>query len=110
MAILFRLFSLSLLFPSSFPLCLFFLLCDPGTLDGGLGYVLAVPEKVYRRLSMLQLKLVNGVAHYAGLNPKAFRFVSLSTVRTCVRCICTCKCIWQCSLVYFELDYVQAVI
>ena len=44
-----------------------------GTLDGGLGYVLAVPEKVYRRLSMLQLKLVNGVPHTAGLNPKAFR-------------------------------------
>ena len=36
--------------------------------------MLAVPEKVYRRLSMLQLKLANGVPHTAGLNPKAFRY------------------------------------
>ena len=38
--------------------------------------MLAVPEKVYRRLSMLQLKLVNGIPHTAGLNPKAFRFAN----------------------------------
>ena len=43
------------------------------TLDGGLGYVLPIPEKVYRRLLMLQAKLSSGLPHIAGLNPKAFR-------------------------------------
>ena len=47
----------------------------PGTLDGGLGYVITVPEKVYRRLSMLQIKLTQGVRHVAGLNPKCHRYV-----------------------------------
>lgn len=43
------------------------------TLDGGLGYVLPVPEKSYRRLLMLQNVLVSHCCHTAGLNPKAFR-------------------------------------
>nr|CAD7407313.1 unnamed protein product [Timema poppensis] len=43
------------------------------TLDGGLGYMLPVPEKTYRRLLMLQNVLVNHIAHTAGLNPKSFR-------------------------------------
>lgn len=47
--------------------------CFTATLDGGIGYLLPVPEKVYRRLLMLQAKLSNGLPHVAGLNPKAFR-------------------------------------
>ena len=43
------------------------------TLDGGVGYLLPIPEKGYRRLLMLQMKLSNGLPHVAGLNPKAFR-------------------------------------
>lgn len=43
------------------------------TLDGGLGYLLPVPEKIYRRLLMLQNVLVTNIPHLAGLNPKAFR-------------------------------------
>lgn len=43
------------------------------TLDGGLGYVMAVPEKTYRRLLMLQNVLISQELHIAGLNPKAFR-------------------------------------
>ncbi|XP_063911072.1 cleavage and polyadenylation specificity factor subunit 1 [Zophobas morio] len=43
------------------------------TLDGGLGYIMPVPEKTYRRLLMLQNVLVSQGAHIAGLNPKAFR-------------------------------------
>lgn len=35
--------------------------------------MLPIPEKVYRRLLMLQTKLSNGLPHHAGLNPKAFR-------------------------------------
>lgn len=45
------------------------------TLDGGLGYIMAVPEKSYRRLLMLQNVLVSHGSHIAGLNPKAFRQV-----------------------------------
>ncbi|XP_019849049.1 PREDICTED: cleavage and polyadenylation specificity factor subunit 1-like [Amphimedon queenslandica] len=48
--------------------CTFF-----GTLDGGIGCLLPIPEKVYRRLSMLQVKMTQGMRHMAGLNPKAFR-------------------------------------
>ncbi|XP_050311770.1 LOW QUALITY PROTEIN: cleavage and polyadenylation specificity factor subunit 1 [Anthonomus grandis grandis] len=43
------------------------------TLDGGLGYVMPVAEKTYRRLLMLQNVLVSHGAHVAGLNPKSFR-------------------------------------
>ena len=43
------------------------------SLDGAIGCLLPVPEKTYRRLMMLQVKLVNGLPHVAGLNPKAFR-------------------------------------
>lgn len=34
---------------------------------------MAVPEKTYRRLLMLQNVLVSNGSHVAGLNPKAFR-------------------------------------
>ncbi|XP_066599377.1 cleavage and polyadenylation specificity factor subunit 1 [Prorops nasuta] len=43
------------------------------SLDGGLGYILPVPEKTYRRLLMLQNVLVSHICHIAGLNPKAYR-------------------------------------
>jgi cleavage and polyadenylation specificity factor subunit 1 len=43
------------------------------TLDGSLGYLLPLPETTFRRLKMLQIKLVQGLPHNAGLNPKAFR-------------------------------------
>ena len=43
------------------------------SLDGGIGYVIPLPEKTYRRFSMLQSKLVTGLPHAAGLNPKGFR-------------------------------------
>ncbi|XP_046972661.1 cleavage and polyadenylation specificity factor subunit 1 [Vanessa cardui] len=43
------------------------------TLDGGLGYVLPVSEKVYRRLLMLQNVMNNYCCHIAGLNPRAYR-------------------------------------
>ncbi|VVD01045.1 unnamed protein product [Leptidea sinapis] len=43
------------------------------TLDGGLGYVLPVSEKVYRRLLMLQNVMNNHCCHIAGLNPRAYR-------------------------------------
>ncbi|XP_039280662.1 cleavage and polyadenylation specificity factor subunit 1 isoform X2 [Nilaparvata lugens] len=43
------------------------------TLDGALGYMLPIPEKIYRRLLMLQNVLVNNIPHIAGLNPKSYR-------------------------------------
>jgi len=47
------------------------------SLDGSLGYILPVPEKTYRRLLMLQNVLVTHICHIAGLNPKAYRQVSI---------------------------------
>lgn len=44
-----------------------------GTLDGGLGYLLPIPEKTYRRLQMLHNVLHTTMTHVAGLNPKAYR-------------------------------------
>lgn len=44
-----------------------------GTLDGGLGYVLPIPEKTYRRLQMLHNVLHTTMTHAGGLNPKAYR-------------------------------------
>ncbi|KAK2510539.1 Cpsf1 [Columba guinea] len=44
------------------------------TLDGGLGLLLPMQEKTYRRLLMLQNALGSALAHHAGLNPRAFRY------------------------------------
>lgn len=49
-----------------------------GTLDGGFGFVLPLPEKTYRRLFMLQNVLLTHSAHLAGLNPKSFRTIKQS--------------------------------
>lgn len=43
--------------------------------EGSVGYVAPVTENVFRRLQALQNKLVTAVAHPAGLNPKAYRYV-----------------------------------
>lgn len=43
------------------------------TLDGGVGLLLPMQEKTYRRLLMLQNALTTMLSHHAGLNPKAFR-------------------------------------
>uniref|UniRef100_M3ZUF3 Cleavage and polyadenylation specificity factor subunit 1 n=1 Tax=Xiphophorus maculatus TaxID=8083 RepID=M3ZUF3_XIPMA len=45
------------------------------TLDGGIGLLLPMPEKTYRRLLMLQNALNTLLPHHAGLNPKAFRMM-----------------------------------
>lgn len=44
------------------------------TLDGGVGLLLPMQEKTYRRLLMLQNALTTMLPHHAGLNPKAFRW------------------------------------
>ncbi|XP_054023473.1 cleavage and polyadenylation specificity factor subunit 1 [Dryobates pubescens] len=45
------------------------------TLDGGLGLLLPMPEKTYRRLLMLQNALGTSLPQLAGLNPRAFRLL-----------------------------------
>ncbi|XP_041783632.1 cleavage and polyadenylation specificity factor subunit 1 [Anopheles merus] len=45
------------------------------TLDGGIGFVLPLPEKTYRRLFMLQNVLLTHSPHTCGLNPKAYRTI-----------------------------------
>jgi len=49
------------------------------TLDGSLGYILPISEKVYRRLLMVQNLMNNQVPNLAGLNPKAFRLFKTSS-------------------------------
>lgn len=45
------------------------------TLTGGLGYILPLPEKTYRRLFMLQNVLMLHIEHLGGLNPKQYRTI-----------------------------------
>ncbi|KAK6121924.1 hypothetical protein DH2020_044327 [Rehmannia glutinosa] len=44
-----------------------------GTLDGSIGCIAPLDELTFRRLQSLQKKLVDAVAHVAGLNPRSFR-------------------------------------
>ena len=73
--------------PASLKCCRIISMCHSvpaGTLDGAVGLILPVTEKTYRRLHMLQTKLVECIPHYAGLNPKAFRYTILSVEgKTC---------------------------
>ncbi|XP_021710072.1 cleavage and polyadenylation specificity factor subunit 1 [Aedes aegypti] len=66
------------------------------TLDGGIGYVLPLPEKTYRRLFMLQNVLMTHSPHLCGLNPKAFR--TIKTVKKLpinpARCVVDGDLIW----------------
>ncbi|XP_072266682.1 cleavage and polyadenylation specificity factor subunit 1 [Pyxicephalus adspersus] len=57
------------------------------TLDGGLGLLLPMQEKTYRRLLMLQNALLTWIPHHAGLNPRAFRMLHSSrrTLQNAVR-------------------------
>lgn len=48
------------------------------TLDGGIGCVVPLPEKMYRRLLMLQTVLTWYTSHLALLNPKAARYSKCS--------------------------------
>ena len=43
------------------------------TLDGAIGCLLPLNEKIFRRLAMLQNSLTTMFPHYCGLNPKSFR-------------------------------------
>nr|XP_016853430.1 PREDICTED: cleavage and polyadenylation specificity factor subunit 1 [Anolis carolinensis] len=47
------------------------------TLDGGVGLLLPMQEKTYRRLLMLQNALTTMLPHHAGLNPRAFRMLHM---------------------------------
>ncbi|XP_055902575.1 cleavage and polyadenylation specificity factor subunit 1 [Eupeodes corollae] len=76
-----------------------------GTLDGGIGYCLPLPEKTYRRLLMLQNVLLTHKEHLAGLNPKEFRTLKSSrklTTNPC-RCIVDGELIWS----YFSLPHTE---
>lgn len=53
------------------------------TLDGGIGLLLPMQEKTYRRLLMLQNALTTMLPHHAGLNPRAFRCVRGSPPGLC---------------------------
>ncbi len=46
-----------------------------GTLSGSFGHVTPLPEKVFRRLHMLEHVLSANLPHYGGLNPKSSRLM-----------------------------------
>ncbi|XP_055705403.1 cleavage and polyadenylation specificity factor subunit 1 [Phlebotomus papatasi] len=68
-----------------------------GTLDGGLGFCLPLPEKTYRRLFMLQNLLMVHSSHLCGLNPKVFRTIKSSRKMQAnpARCIVDGELIWS---------------
>ncbi|XP_075169737.1 cleavage and polyadenylation specificity factor subunit 1 [Haematobia irritans] len=68
-----------------------------GTLDGGLGYTLPLPEKVYRRFLMLQNVLLSYQEHLCGLNPKEFRTIKMAKKLSInpSRCIIDGDLIWS---------------
>ena len=47
------------------------------TLDGSIGFIVAISEKTFRRLQSLQNKLGQCLQHHAGLNPKSFRLAHM---------------------------------
>ncbi|XP_066151445.1 cleavage and polyadenylation specificity factor subunit 1-like [Euwallacea fornicatus] len=66
------------------------------TLDGGLGYIMPVLEKTYRRLLMLQNVMVTHGAHIGGLNPKGFRtFKSYRKMSNPARSIIDGELVWN---------------
>lgn len=65
-----------------------------------MGLLLPMQEKTYRRLLMLQNALNTMLPHHAGLNPKAFRFVS--TYGTCWTLVIT---VGGGHILYFNIWY-----
>ena len=49
-----------------------------GSLDGSIGKISPIGEKMYKRLQLLQTLMQTHMPHYAGLNPKEYRSVSKS--------------------------------
>lgn len=45
-----------------------------GTLEGSLGCIIPIEEIVFKRLYALQNKMIGGIYHFAGLNPKSYRY------------------------------------
>ncbi|EGD77811.1 hypothetical protein PTSG_08901 [Salpingoeca rosetta] len=61
------------------------------TLEGGAGYITSIPEDIFRRLMLLQLRLLPHLKFRAGLHPSAFKkykSASLHMVHQEVRTIC----------------------
>ncbi|CAG8433080.1 10709_t:CDS:10 [Diversispora eburnea] len=44
-------------------------LCLCGTLDGSIGMITPIPEKMYKRMQLLHVQMVNGIQHPAAINP-----------------------------------------
>ena len=82
-------------------------MCIAATLDGSLGYLLPLAETTFRRLKMLQIKMVQGLPHSAGLNPKSFRYILLLT---CVLLSTTHSNMWPNVVVGYALLTVLSVL
>lgn len=62
---------------SSIPLKNNMIALAKGTIDGGIGYLLPLTERVYRRLDMTQKLLCSMIPHTAALNPRTYRYINL---------------------------------
>lgn len=49
---------------------------DVGTFNGGISTLFPVSEKIFRRMYGLYSRMVTHLEHYAGLNPRGFRYLS----------------------------------
>ena len=52
-----------------------------GTLDGGIGLVMPLPEKDFKRLYTLQMLMTHALPQDCGLNPRGFRSVGKALCR-----------------------------
>jgi cleavage and polyadenylation specificity factor subunit 1 len=68
------------------------------TVDGGIGLILPVPERMFRRLNMLQTKMMQGFSHGAGVNPKASRYICFE--RIVILNVCSLYFVQSCGCVY----------
>lgn len=46
-------------------------------LDGSVSSLIPVKDAVHKRLQLVQTRLIRHLPHFAGLNPRGFRFVFL---------------------------------
>ena len=72
--------------------------CTPATVDGGIGLILPVPERMFRRLNMLQTRMTQGFSHGAGVNPKASRYICFE--RIVILNVCSLYFVQSCGCVY----------
>jgi len=52
--------------------------------DGSLGFMIPIPERMYKRLQLLNSRLHQAIPHPAGLNPRGFRKIRSKGEKTVI--------------------------